>query len=111
MDQFDDNTPQRPISDEQRRLAETKKITLQPIHGDVEPESPSDAEIASRNAAAPALANTGSDIEQDASLVEPSKGLLKEPSETVHHSSISMFLIIAAAGILAVGIGFFIFIY
>jgi hypothetical protein len=77
--EFDKNAP---ISDEQRRLAEAKQITLQPIHADTAPEDESDAEIATRHIVAPAIANVANDTEQTATPAQPSRGLLASQGES-----------------------------
>jgi hypothetical protein len=75
--EFDKNAP---ISDDQRRLAEARQITLQPIHADLSPEEESDSEIATRHIIAPAIGNVETDIEQTTAPVQPSKGLLNNQS-------------------------------
>lgn len=70
--EFDNN---KPVSDEQRRLAESKKLTLQPIHADVQPEDKSDSEIVTGHLTAPAIANVPNDTEQDTAPIQPSRGL------------------------------------
>jgi hypothetical protein len=67
-----------PVSDEQRRLAESKKLTLQPVHSEVIPEDLPDAEIAARHMNEPAIANAKNDTEQDVAVIQPSGGLLQE---------------------------------
>lgn len=71
--EFDDNTNSTPITDEQRRLAATKKVTLQPVHGDVSPAGQTDAEIAAHHLASPAIANVPNDTEQNKRPIMPSK--------------------------------------
>lgn len=73
MMEFDDNTNSTPITEEQRRLAATKKVTLQPVHGDVSPAGQTDAEIAAHHLASPAIANAPNDTEQNKRPVMPSK--------------------------------------
>lgn len=65
-----------PVSDEQRRLAEAKKVTLQPLHTDIQPEDRPDAEIVAQHMRETPLANIPNDIEQDTVPVQPSKELL-----------------------------------
>ncbi len=72
--EFDKETP---VSDEERRLAETKKLTLQPVHADVAPDEMSDGETVARHLAGPAIANAPNDTEQDTRPVMPSKELLE----------------------------------
>ena len=59
----------KPVSDEERRLAEAKKVTVQPIHGDITPDAISDSEIAASHINGQPIANTPNDIEQDAQPV------------------------------------------
>jgi hypothetical protein len=107
--EFDTITP---ASDEDRRLAEAKKLILQPLHGDISPEPTSGAEIA-RHLAGPAIANSGSDIEQDVAHIEPSKGLLeKDMSDAMKKRLPSPgFIVIAVLSVsIAATAGFLIFI-
>ncbi len=60
--EFDNNSP---VSDEQRRLAEAKRITLQPIHSNITPEDTPDAETAAQHAGDPPIKNIETDIEQN----------------------------------------------
>jgi hypothetical protein len=71
--EFENN---RPVSDEERRLAEAKKLTLQPVHSDIVPDAPQDAEIATRHLLEPAIANVASDTEESTTRVMPTKSLL-----------------------------------
>lgn len=78
--EFENSTP---ASDEDRRLAEAKKLTLQPIHGDVAPDGPSDSEIATAHIIEPALGNTSNDTEDVATRVMPTQSLLgTQPART-----------------------------
>ena len=77
--EFDTNSP---VSDEQRRLAETKRITLQPVHADIAPEPIPDAEIAANYDNSPAVANIDIDTEQNAELIQPSRGLRSTAAAT-----------------------------
>ena len=65
--EFDNNTQ---INDEQRRLAEAKKLVLQPIHSDIAPESTANANDTSSINISP-IANIESDTEQNATLIQP----------------------------------------
>ena len=82
--EYDNNSP---VSDEQRRLAEAKKVTVQPLHADIQPEDQPDAEIVAQHMHETPLANIPSDTEQDTMPVQPSKELLgrkeaKKPTRT-----------------------------
>lgn len=68
--EFEDITP---VSDADRRLAEAKKLTLQPMHTNVAPDEEPSSVIASRHINEPAIANIPTDTEESASLVQPSK--------------------------------------
>ncbi|HMI09013.1 MAG TPA: hypothetical protein VK497_01270 [Candidatus Saccharimonadales bacterium] len=70
-----------PTSDEDRRLAEAKKLTLQPLHGDLAPEDEPDAAVVARHLTQGALANTPNDTEQASVPVRPSTGLLDHTDE------------------------------
>jgi hypothetical protein len=82
--EFDNNTP--PVNDEQRRLAESKKLTLEPVHTDVAPEDVSDSEIATRHLLEPAVGNVTSDTEQNSTPIQPSKSALDTPSSAPKHA-------------------------
>lgn len=71
--EFDNNSP---VSDEQRRLAETKRVTLQPIHANVEPEATPDAEIAA-HASEPPVGNITIDTEQNNKPLLSSRSALR----------------------------------
>ncbi|HET8884287.1 MAG TPA: hypothetical protein VFM68_02350 [Candidatus Saccharimonadales bacterium] len=77
----------QPVTDEERQRAEAKKITLQPIHSDVEPDAPQDAEVAARHVNEPAIANAPIDTDDNANRVQPSQGLLNEKAATPASSS------------------------
>ena len=72
------------ISDEDRRLAEAKKITIAPLHADITPESTTGsdavaAEIATRHT--PNVSNDSEDTVQN-HLVQPSKSILDKPTDS-----------------------------
>jgi len=70
--EFDNNAP---VSDEQRKLAEAKRVTLQPIHTDIAPDPRPDAEIAANHLVEPPVANTSNDTEQETRPIEPSASI------------------------------------
>ena len=74
--EFEDN---RPTSDADRRLAEAKKLTLQPMHTDVQPDGPSDSEIAARHISQPAIANVSIDTEEATTQLQPTESILGAP--------------------------------
>jgi hypothetical protein len=71
--EFEDNSP---TSDADRRLAEAKKLTLQPMHADIQPEGPSDSEIAARHVTEPAIANVSIDTEEATTQLQPTQSIL-----------------------------------
>lgn len=66
----------KPTSDEDRRLAEGKKLTLQPIHLDVIPDALQDSVVAARHLIEPAIGNMLNDTEESTSRIVPTKSLL-----------------------------------
>lgn len=86
-----DNTPST-ISDEARRQAEAKQVTLQPLHGDVAPEAISDTEIAARHVNGEPIANIPDDTEETnrpAQSVQPTA-----PSRKRHGGAIAAVVVI-----------------
>jgi hypothetical protein len=79
--EFENNTSS---NDEDRRLAEAKKIVIEPLHAAVIPEDLPEAEAAARAGNAPA-ANATNDIEltDQAQLVQPSPSALNKQTSTV----------------------------
>lgn len=71
--EFESNVP---TSDEDRRLAEAKKLILQPIHMDVAPDAPQDSVISARHLVEPPIGNMLNDTEESTSRVLPTKSLL-----------------------------------
>ncbi len=88
--EFDNNTP---VSDEQRKLAETKRITLSPVHSDISPEARPDSEIVAHHLVEPPTPNASNDTEQTASLIEPSNSLRTlPPAHSSSHKKTSLIL-------------------
>lgn len=77
--EFEDN---KPVSDEDRRLAEAKKLTLQPMHTDITPEDLSDSEIGNRHILEPAITNVSNDTEQMVAQIMPTQSFLDAKSRT-----------------------------
>jgi hypothetical protein len=76
--EFEENTP---TSDADRRLAEAKKLTLQPIHANVSPEDPHDNEIAVHHLIEPAIANISNDTEEYSSFMpQAARALDRQPA-------------------------------
>jgi hypothetical protein len=71
--EFEDN---RPTSETDRRLAEAKKLTLQPVHADVHPEGPLDSEIAAAHVNGQVIANVSNDTEEATSQLQPTQSFL-----------------------------------
>jgi hypothetical protein len=69
-----------PTSDADRRLAEAKKLTLQPLHADITPDAVQDSEIATRHIIEPAIANASNDMEDSATRIMPTQSLLDSQS-------------------------------
>jgi len=103
--EFDNTTS---VSDEQRHLAQSKKITVQPLHEDTAAESLSDTEIATRHLIEPAIANIAADTEQNAAPLQPSEGLISalEADKQANRFVIAA-IAAAASGTLLLGIFFF----
>jgi hypothetical protein len=77
--EFEEN---KPTSDEDRRLAEGKKLTLQPLHDDVTADSMPDSVIVARHMNEPAIANISIDIEESHSLIQPTESILRLDTQT-----------------------------
>ena len=103
--EFDNNTP---VSDDQRRLAESKKITLQPVHTNIQPDDLPGSEIAAHHVNEPAIANLESDTEQDKTFIQPSEGLLHQSEATKNGSGFTIG-IVAAAAVITLLVGGFLF--
>jgi len=103
--EFDKNTP---ASDEQRRLAESKKLTLEPMHADLSPDDVSDSEIASRHLVEPAIGNTANDTEQNSASIRPAPGP-DAPVPTPRRTSLAQLavIILSIGLVVAAGIVFF----
>ena len=85
-------------SDDERRLAESKKITIQPMHLHVEPEDVPDSIIASQHMNGRPIANIHSDVEQEAEALLPSKEILESSASarSDHAAAKTKGIIIAA---------------
>jgi|GEM_PF-1380826 len=99
--EFDNNSP---VSDDQRRLAETKRITLQPMHADIAPEPVPESEVSANYAARPMPANINIDTEQNVSLIQPSKGLVSSAkSYSSRHTATKVVALISTITLICVG--------
>ena len=92
--EFDHNSP---VSDEQRRLAKAKRITVQPIHTVVEPDPVPDAEIAAKHVSDPPIGNLAIDTEQNKRPLMSSPSVLKdlEASDSQRTGAIVITIVIA----------------
>jgi hypothetical protein len=99
--EFEKDTP---ASDVDRRLAETKKLTLEPLHADIAPEAEPEAEVVARHLADGAIANISNDTEQSTAPVQPSKGLLTSNDTEQSSMRPRISLIIIAVVIIVGGI-------
>lgn len=66
--ELDTNTP---VSDEARLLAQSKKLTLQPVHTEVAAEDLPDSVIVGQHLARGAMANIAMDTEQNIPTIVP----------------------------------------
>ena len=99
--EFDKDTP---ASDEARRLAESKKLILQPVHVSVAPEE-TEGEMVARHLASPAIANVAGDIEQDTPSIQPSESIRQKdnaPRKTHRFSFLFAILFVLALTTLGV---------
>jgi hypothetical protein len=66
----------KPVSEAERHLAESRQVTIQPLHLDVTPDDlPADA-VAAAHLNGSVVGNVTGDIEQDAPLVQPLAGAI-----------------------------------
>lgn len=77
----------RPVTDEDRRLAESKKLTLDPIHTRVVANDVSDEQIATNHLVNPPIANAPNDTEQNSRPIQPSAGSLHNQTKHAHATS------------------------
>lgn len=96
-----------PVSDEQRRLAETKKITLQPTHADVVPEDISDSEIANQHINGQPTGNVHKDIEQEAPLLGHADHTTNTSPSQTRKQSMLMIVIIVGVSSIAIAISLY----
>lgn len=84
---MDETTP-RPITDEDRRLAESKKLTLDPIHARVVTDDVPDDQIATNHLVNPPIANAPNDTEQNSTPIRPTASAPAQARENSrpHHS-------------------------
>lgn len=92
--EFDHDTS---VSDDQRRLAEAKRITVRPIHANITPDPMPDAEISAGHTGDPPVANIDIDTEQNRRPLAPSPSALKdlEASDSQRTGAIVITIVIA----------------
>jgi hypothetical protein len=95
------DTDHTPTPDEDRRLAEAKQLTLQPLHDDIAPEPTSNTEAAARHLAEAAIGNVENDIEQNVPLMQPSKGMLQGDQPAASKRSFSVLFAAVSLAVLA----------
>lgn len=80
--EFENNSS---VSDEERRLADAKKVTITPLHSEVVPEAPAEAEVIAREQNRAPQANTLNDTEHtdQTQLIQPTPSALHKESTTV----------------------------
>lgn len=95
----------QPVPDEERRRAEAKQVTLQPLHDDVTPDPRPDAEIVANHMTGPPIANASNDTEQTKSFVQPSREVTeqaiperRENTELTRKTLVAVVIIITVAG-------------
>jgi hypothetical protein len=99
-----------PVSDDQRRLAETKKVTVQPVHIGVAPDDVSNSDIANSHINGQPIANVYTDIEQDAPMLQQAHTTTRQESPSDHKkSAIMMATILGVASVLLVASLFFVY--
>jgi len=103
--EFEKNAP---VSDEQRHLAEAKRITLQPAHTNVAPEDISDSEIARRHINGQPIGNVSNDIEQNASTLQQADDTTESNTPSVRKQSVAIILIPFGVAILVIGASLYI---
>lgn len=61
----------KPVSEAERHLAESRQVTLQPLHGDIVPDALPAEAVAAAHLNGEVIGNVVGDIEQEAPLVQP----------------------------------------
>lgn len=72
--EFENNTPD---IDEQRRQAETNRMSVQPLNQSIQPDEVSEEFTAARHLRGPAVANAPNDVEQDVAALQPTPSLIR----------------------------------
>ena len=63
--------------EEERRQAESKSLTVEPLHEDIIVDDEPDTVKSARSVNSPALANISNDTEQNQPVITPAKGFLE----------------------------------
>lgn len=92
--EFEEN---KPTSDADRRLAEAKKLTLQPLHGDIAPDDIPDSAIAARHMSEPAIANISNDIEESQAYIQPTESVMNLSPQALPQTRKLLLSLIAGA--------------
>jgi len=93
------------ISDEMRIKAETKQVTLQPLHGDIQADDISDSERIAHHLAAGPIANSPNDTEQ--TDFSSAKQQSNEQPPVSHRIAAFAVAIVAVCGISTIALMFF----
>lgn len=78
----------RPITDEDRRLAESKKLTINPAHARVVTDDVPDEQIATNHLVSPPIANAPNDTEQNSQPIRPVTREQAQTDKPQQHSSV-----------------------
>jgi hypothetical protein len=81
---MDSNTTIELTSEDERRQAEARNVTIEPLHQDITPESEPDSVAVAQHVNGPAIANAPNDIEQDSTLILPAKETVTTPTSGHH---------------------------
>jgi hypothetical protein len=93
----------KPVSDEERRLAEAKKVTVQPIHTNITPDDISDSEIAASHINGQPIANPPNDIEQDTPPVRHLDSTESQADPKTRKQALSLIAVTLVVAGLAIG--------
>ena len=94
----------KPVSDEERRLAEAKKVTVRPIHANITPDDLADSAIASSHINGQPIGNTPTDIEQNAQPVRHITTPNDEPDPKIKKQALGLILITVISAGLAIAL-------
>src|SRR5437868_4351135 len=66
----------KPVSEAERHMAQSRQVTMQPVHADVVPDDLPAEAVAAAHLDGTVIANVTGDIEQDTPLVRPLAAVL-----------------------------------